>query len=102
MKHFCKLAMLLVGLTGTAAAQQIALLDVESGTKVTEEIVKPVPRKDGAIGDCEGDPGGADFWAKAAGKAGVPIIGDALIIMKVRNHDRNAKPLGAREREALR
>lgn len=92
----------LLVLAGAAAAEEISLLGVDSGTQVTADIVKVAPRPKDQIGECEGDPGGADFWAKAAGKAGIPIVGDALLIMKVRNHNRDAKPLGTREKEALR
>lgn len=102
MKTIVMMGMLAAAMTGSAMAAEIGLLDVKSDTTVTKEIVAVEARPKDQIGDCEGDPGGADFWAKAAGKAGIPIVGDALIVMKVRNHDRDAKPLGAREREALR
>lgn len=102
MKLNILVAVLVAGLANVAAAQSISLLGVDSGTKVTADIAEVEPPAKGQLGSCKGDPGGQDFWAKAAGKAGIPVIGDALLIMKARNHDRPSKPLGMREREALR
>lgn len=105
MKKMMALVTLVTLSAGLASAQEMSLLGVASATPAPETgavQVAGAPCEKGQLGECTGDPGGHDFWAKAAGKAGILVMGGAVLIMQVRNHDRPSKPLGMREREALR
>lgn len=78
MKKMIALGVLVTLSASLAGAQEMSLLGVASATEAPATgvaAVEPVEIQKGQLGGCTGDPGGHDFWTKAAGKAGIPVMG---------------------------
>jgi hypothetical protein len=93
MRKFTSWVLVLVALmspAGLDAAPEMSLLGVSGASAARQPE------------SCPGDPGGANVASRLAGTAGRGLYPALARLIAARNRDRPERPLGTREKDALR